>query len=568
MEIGGITRSGILQAIAEHDRLGEALFRHTYGYRAVSPHLLVHEGRHYDAKAIAGVAHLFDCGEALKQGQFSGGPAQALNWLAREGFALTKPPKTFVRRVGNLRPAVQQNGRAPHRPLLVLWAIGQSLAGAPRERPWTETRAALAPLLEKYGDARNGAQAAHYPFTALVGDDLWEIEPTEPREEAGLDTASGRSKSRRPTIDVLNRVNPKAGFPEADHQLIQAQPEVAAEAAAGLIFRFFYPVPDEFLEDLGLRDLLTNRWADALRPLVGEKFDKREAIWHSYGGERMAGIGSLGDGILSTFSKDKGPYDDGRLVDSDWIAYVGDGLKGDQRLVDGNKALAEHQTAQRPLRYWHKPLEGDFTFETWAVVVQRRLRWGQGTDKKWRREFLWILAPVPSPLRETWPHDVEEALASDTGELYDETTEYQPGDIDSTARRTPESDAEAYRRLSGAAESHNARRKEGKRSTKVDRHVRSTSARAAVIRRSGGRCENPRCAGHPTELTMAGEPILQVDHVHDLSKGGPDIPSNMIALCPNCHALKTYGQHQEKLRRELKRTAQFLHAMSLDGSTP
>ncbi|MEU9080682.1 HNH endonuclease signature motif containing protein [Kitasatospora sp. NPDC048538] len=561
MEIGGITRSGILQAIAEHDRLGEELFRVTYGYRAVSAHLLVHEGRHYDSKAIAGVAHLFDGGEALKQGQFSGGPTQALNWLEREGFALTKPPRTFVRRVGSLRPAMRKNGPAPHRPLLVLWAIGQALAGAPRERSWTETRAAIAPLLEKYGEVRNGAQAAHFPFAALVGDDLWEIEPT------GSGDAADQAKPRRPTLDVLNRFNPKAGFPEADHQLIQAQPEVAAEAAAGLILRYFYPLPDDFLADLGLRDLLTNRWADALRPLIGERFEKREAIWHSYGGERMAGIGSLGDGILSTFSKDKGPYDDGRLADSDWIAYVGDGLKGDQRLVDGNKALAEHQAAQRPLRYWHKPLEGDFTFETWAVVVQRRLRWGQGTDKEWRREFIWILAPVPSPLRETWPHDVEEALANDTGELYDETTEYQPGDIDSTARHTTESDAEAYRRLTEAAEHHRARRKEAKRPTKVDRHVRSTSARAAVIRRSGGRCENARCAGHPTELTTAGEPILQVDHVHDLSKGGPDVPWNMIALCPNCHALKTYGQHQEKLRRELKKTAQHLHTAALDSST-
>ncbi|MFD4654135.1 HNH endonuclease [Kitasatospora sp. NPDC058444] len=564
MEIGGITRSGILQAIAEHDRLGEELFRTTYGYRAVSPHLLVHEGRHYDSKAIAGVAHLFDCGEALKQGQFSGGRAQALNWLEREGFALSEPPKTFLRRVGSLRPTTRKNEPASHRPLLVLWAIGQALAGAPREQPWRETRTALAPLLEKYGKVQDGAQAAHVPFAALVGNDLWEIEPTglhaEPHE------AAGQPKPRRPTLDVLDRLNPKAGLPEADHQLILAQPEVAAEAAAGLILRYFYPLPEGFLENLGLNGLLTNRWADSLRPLIGEKFEKREAIWHSYGGERMAGIGSLGDGILSTFSKDKGPYDDGRLVDSDWIAYVGDGLKGDQRLVDGNKALAEHQTAQRPLRYWHKPVEGDFSFETWVVVVQRRLRWGQGTDKEWRREFVWILAPVPSPLRATWPHEVEEALANDTGELYDETTEYRPGDVDPHARRTDESAAEAYHRLTAAAESHSARRRGAKRPSKVDRHVRNASARYAVIRRSGGRCENPRCAGHPTELTTAGEPILQVDHVHDLSKGGPDVPSNMIALCPNCHALKTYGQHQERLRRELKKTARDLHNKALKNS--
>ncbi|WP_406198226.1 HNH endonuclease [Kitasatospora sp. NBC_01560] len=562
MEIGGITRSGILQAIAEHERLGEELFRLTYGFRAVSAHLLVHEGQHYDAKAIAGVAHLFDQGEALKQGQFSGGPAGAVAWLEREGFAAAKPPRTFVRRVGSLRPAMRKTGPAPHRPLLVLWAIGQAVAGAPRERSWAETRAALAPLLEKYGDVRNGTQAAHYPFTALVGDDLWQIESTE-----SSDAAAATSKPRKPTLETLNRLNPKAGFPEADYQLIQTQPEVAAEAAAGLILRFFYPLPADFLEALDLRDLLTSRWADSLRPLIGEKFEKRDNIWHSYGGEKMAGIGSLGDGILSTFSKDNGPYADGQLPGSDWIAYVGDGLKGDQRLVDGNKALADHQAAQRPLRYWHKPLDGDFTFETWAVVVQRRLRWGQGADKQWRREFIWILAPVPSPLRQTWPHDVTNALETDTGELYDETTEYQPGDVDPTARHSKETDEEAYRRLAKAAEEGAAQRKEAKRQSEVERYVRSSTARAAVIRRSNGRCENPRCAGHPTELTTAGAPILQVDHIQDLAKGGPDIPSNMIALCPNCHALKTYGVNREKLRRELKKIAQLLHSSAFDSNS-
>ncbi|MFE2086296.1 HNH endonuclease signature motif containing protein [Streptomyces sp. NPDC059460] len=61
----------------------------------------------------------------------------------------------------------------------------------------------------------------------------------------------------------------------------------------------------------------------------------------------------------------------------------------------------------------------------------------------------------------------------------------------------------------------------------------------------------------------AGLPILQVDHVKDLTKGGPDAPWNMIALCPNCHALKTYGEHREKLRHLLAATARRLHAAKL-----
>ncbi|GGW68200.1 hypothetical protein GCM10010381_61380 [Streptomyces xantholiticus] len=93
--------------------------------------------------------------------------------------------------------------------------------------------------------------------------------------------------------------------------------------------------------------------------------------------------------------------------------------------------------------------------------------------------------------------------------------------------------------------------------------LRDPTARAAVITRSKGGCESPKCEGHPKERTTAGLPILQVDHVRDLTKGGPDVPWNMIALCPNCHALKTYGENRDKLRRLLAVTAKQLHEEAL-----
>lgn len=318
------------------------------------------------------------------------------------------------------------------------------------------------------------------------------------------------------------------------------------------------------LEDFGLHELLAGRWPDALRPVLGETFKDRDAIWRAYGGQKMAGIGCLADGILSVFSDDKGPNADGRIPDTDWIAYVGDGLSGDQKLIDGNELMAEHQKAGRPLRYWHKPFQGQFSFETWAVIVQRRLRWGVGEDKLPRREFLWVLAPVPSPERETWPAEVLEALDADAGELHDDTGDYRPSDLNLETSSSEESDKDAYRRLAQKAEENAARRGHMKKPTLADKYVRDPSARAAVMKRCRGRCESPQCAGHPTELTTAGLPILQVDHVKDLAKEGPDVPWNMIALCPNCHALKTYGENKEKLRRLLAATARRLHGAMLD----
>ncbi|MFJ4704139.1 HNH endonuclease [Streptomyces anulatus] len=550
-----ITRKGILSAIAEHDRLGVEGFRDTYHYRAAVTYLLVHEGREYDSKAIAGVAHLFDFGTALKPSQFSGGLKGAVAWLRREGFTVVEPPKTFHRRVGGVRPARRAGGTALHRPVLLLWALGQAMAGEPRMQPWSTTRDAVAPLMEKYAQAEDGVDATRYPYWALLRDDLWIVDDAQ-----GLTLTS---QGRRPTLESLNQVDPAGGLREEDYALLLSQPEAAASAAAGLLLRYFFPSPPNLLEDFGLHALLSGRWADALRPLLGETFKDRDAIWRAYGGQKMAGIGCLADGILSAFSDDKGPYADGRIPDTNWIAYVGDGLSGDQKITDGNELMAAYQADGRPLRYWHKPYQGQFSFETWAVIVQRRRRWGLGEDKKWRREFLWVLASVPSPERETWPSDVVAALEADTGELHDDTVDYLPGDVDPEERDAGESGKDAYKRLVLRAEANAKRRGQLKKPTVADRYVRDPSARAAVIRRSKGNCESPKCEGHPKERTTAGLPILQVDHVRDLTKGGPDVPWNMIALCPNCHAVKTYGENRETLRRLLMATAKRLNAEAL-----
>ncbi|MGD0700531.1 MAG: HNH endonuclease signature motif containing protein, partial [Trebonia sp.] len=89
--------------------------------------------------------------------------------------------------------------------------------------------------------------------------------------------------------------------------------------------------------------------------------------------------------------------------------------------------------------------------------------------------------------------------------------------------------------------------------------IRSEAARRAVLLRSGGRCENPRCSGDIQDRTVSGKPILEVDHVRDLALGGADHPAQMIALCPNCHAIKTRGRSREELRPVLLEAARQHH---------
>ncbi|MCF2533955.1 HNH endonuclease [Yinghuangia soli] len=93
---------------------------------------------------------------------------------------------------------------------------------------------------------------------------------------------------------------------------------------------------------------------------------------------------------------------------------------------------------------------------------------------------------------------------------------------------------------------------------------RSAEARALVIARSGGRCESPLCAFPGfREVTAAGAPVLDVDHVQDLALDGEDDPANMIAVCPNCHATKTRGRQAELLREAFRETARRRHEAAM-----
>jgi 5-methylcytosine-specific restriction protein A len=59
--------------------------------------------------------------------------------------------------------------------------------------------------------------------------------------------------------------------------------------------------------------------------------------------------------------------------------------------------------------------------------------------------------------------------------------------------------------------------------------LRLESARRAVLLRSEGHCENPRCTGEPQDITDAGRPILEVDHIQDLAKAVQTLPQIQAA---------------------------------------
>ncbi|WP_369360210.1 HNH endonuclease [Streptomyces sp. cg2] len=100
---------------------------------------------------------------------------------------------------------------------------------------------------------------------------------------------------------------------------------------------------------------------------------------------------------------------------------------------------------------------------------------------------------------------------------------------------------------------------------------RIAASRQAVLERSGGACENPRCPAprYTTAFSRNGTYLLEVDHIDDHARGGEDLPRAMIALCPNCHAIKTRGTVPEEFREMLRATALANHqSMLADARKP
>jgi 5-methylcytosine-specific restriction enzyme A len=290
-------------------------------------------------------------------------------------------------------------------------------------------------------------------------------------------------------------------------------------------------------------------------PTLGEEHADRTAIYEAYGGDKVAGIIRFpGDEVINVFSDADGPYADDPPTLAESFGYRGEGLSGPQRVNAGGNALLERaRIARAPVRFWFRPTGGRFTFLTWVVVLGRAWVAGVGQDGQQRPELEWRLEAVPGPSTQAWPSEVAEAVDEAEAALDDDAVpppEAQP--------------APSYAALIERID----QRGQPRRPNGVVRtdYARSAAAKRAVLVRSGGRCENPRCTGMPTELTRRGQPILDVDHIEDLAKGGEDHPRNMVALCPNCHACKTRGRNAAQWRRNLVQVARSAHNRAVGSS--
>ena len=80
----------------------------------------------------------------------------------------------IIQKFNNVKTWKRRDERAPHKPLLILYAIGRLLRDRRRLIPYSEIDENLGRLLQEFG-SRQTTQGTEYPFWRLRNDSVWKV---------------------------------------------------------------------------------------------------------------------------------------------------------------------------------------------------------------------------------------------------------------------------------------------------------------------------------------------------------------------------------------------------------
>ncbi len=145
----------------------------------------------------------------------------------------------FLHRLADLRLHKSGVRRAPHKPLLLLWALARVARGEARLASWSTLREPLVELLGEFG--RPGDRPnVHYPLWRLRSDGIWAVDHEQ--DLAAHSTGSGDIR-----VGDLDRLDPGAGFTPEVWDALRADPGLVRRAAQQLLDDHF---PASLHEDI------------------------------------------------------------------------------------------------------------------------------------------------------------------------------------------------------------------------------------------------------------------------------------------------------------------------------
>ena len=142
--------------------------------------------------------------------------------------------------------------RAPHKPLLVLYAIGELLRDGNRLLPYSEIDDKLGNLLREFGP-RQTNQGTQYPFWRLQNDEVWEISDAD---------KIGQTSSGDALKSDLDRYDVSGGFLEDIAHQLQNDFKLSYEIIQSLLGAHFpSSLHEDILQAVGIElPLQTSKW--------------------------------------------------------------------------------------------------------------------------------------------------------------------------------------------------------------------------------------------------------------------------------------------------------------------
>jgi 5-methylcytosine-specific restriction enzyme A len=236
----------------------------------------------------------------------------------------------------------------------------------------------------------------------------------------------------------------------------------------------------------------------------GRIYNRRADVHAKFGGQQQGGIITPAQyPLVIIITGEEGlahGYAD-RTRNDGVFEYFGEGQIGDMVLQRGNLAVASHAADGKSLLLFRKTNEA-LRFVGEMVYERHHLERAPDREGNERSAIVFELRPLSAVAEKTENESAVEPTKS--------LEELRLAAKESAGIFPPE-------------------RAIGSRNI----YQRSRDVRNYVLARSFGKCEG--CKSPAPFSKKDGSPYLEPHHIRRVSDGGPDDPSFVIALCPNCH---------------------------------
>lgn len=130
---------------------------------------------------------------------------------------------SVIERLTTLRQHQAEGKRSPHKPLLLLLALGRLQSTGSSSLSWSVVEEQLGQLLSEFGTpSSTGATSAAYPFTRLRSDGIWTLSRDVPNDSVSALRSSPIEGSFAPDIEAALSASPGA-INEAAREIVEVQ---------------------------------------------------------------------------------------------------------------------------------------------------------------------------------------------------------------------------------------------------------------------------------------------------------------------------------------------------------